>query len=269
MAIVNHLFERPATEDVTHSLGNMMVSGVENEGSRRLYFNLLLNLLVEKKTIILLASRRGMRTMSDIAYERRKAVAEAWKNEKKLVAAGKGTRDWSQKEQREILSKGKAAGYQGHHMKSVDGHNAKAGESSNIQFLTRSEHLAAHKGNYRNNTNGYYDPATGKMNDFGRYKAHADPRDLSNPLSESQKKYAYSKAETSKKTQAEREKAKMAEQRSVSKTVNSESPKRSTESKTPGTTTSKTLANQRSSSSGRSSSGGKSSSSGKGTSHSH
>ena len=100
--------------------------------------------------------------MSDIAYERRKAVAEAWKNEKKLVAAGKGTRDWSQKEQREILSKGKAAGYQGHHMKSVDGHNAKAGESSNIQFLTRSEHLAAHKGNYRNNTNGYYDPATGK-----------------------------------------------------------------------------------------------------------
>lgn len=242
--------------------------------------------------------------MSDIAYERRKAVAEAWKNEKKLVAAGKGTRDWSQKEQREILSKGKAAGYQGHHMKSVDGHNAKAGESSNIQFLTRSEHLAAHKGNYRNNTNGYYDPATGKMNDFGRYKAHADPRDLSNPLSESQKKYAYSKAETSKKTQAEREKAKMAEQRSVSKTVNSESPKRSTESKTPGTTTSKTLAHQRSSSSGesprtattsktlaaqrrssgaaggsgskgyssssgRSSSGGKSSSSGKGTSHSH
>ncbi len=73
MAIVNHLFERPATEDVTHSLGNMMVSGVENEGSRRLYFNLLLNLLVEKKTIILVngaLSGEQHRTLRDYVRAR-------------------------------------------------------------------------------------------------------------------------------------------------------------------------------------------------------
>ena len=109
--------------------------------------------------------------MSDVSYERRRAVELAWKNEKGRVLDGKGTRDWSQKEQREIIAKGKAKGYQGHHMKSVDGHNSKAGDPNNIQFLTRSEHLAAHKGNYRNNTNGYYDPSTGKMNEFGRGKA--------------------------------------------------------------------------------------------------
>ena len=106
--------------------------------------------------------------MSNISYERRKAVANAWKNEKSLVVDGKGTRDWSQKEQSEIISKGKATGYQGHHMKSVDGHNSKAGDANNIQFLTRNEHLAAHKGDFHNNTNGYYDPSTGKMHDFGR-----------------------------------------------------------------------------------------------------
>lgn len=125
--------------------------------------------------------------MSNIGYERRKAVAEAWKNEKSLVLDGRGTRDWSQKEQGEIIAKGKAKGYQGHHMKSVDGHNSKAGDSSNIQFLTRSEHLAAHKGNYHNNTNGCYDPSTGKMHDFGRNKAYIESKNLSKPLSESQK----------------------------------------------------------------------------------
>ena len=98
--------------------------------------------------------------MSDINYERRKAVANAWKMERGYVIEGKGTRDWSRKEQREIICKGKANGYQGHHMKSVDGHNSKAGDANNIQFLTRSEHLAAHGGNYHNNTNGRYDPKT-------------------------------------------------------------------------------------------------------------
>ena len=31
----------------------MLISGVENEGSRKLYFNMLMNLLHEKKTIVL------------------------------------------------------------------------------------------------------------------------------------------------------------------------------------------------------------------------
>lgn len=53
MAILNWIFEKNPAEDVTKSLGNMMISGVENEGSRKLYFNMLMNLLHEKKTLIL------------------------------------------------------------------------------------------------------------------------------------------------------------------------------------------------------------------------
>lgn len=242
--------------------------------------------------------------MSNISYERRKAVANAWKNEKTLVVDGKGTRDWSQKEQREIISKGRATGYQGHHMKSVDGHNSKAGDSNNIQFLTRSEHLAAHKGDFHNNTNGYYDPATGKMHDFGRNKAHIDSSKLSKPLGESQKKAALAKADVNKRAQAAKTKAKSTESRNVNKTKSSSSKpantKVSTESKTlskqrsstpartsNASTMSKTLSMQRSSSaakgtssgksissghtspSGKGTSGGRSSSSGKGSSHGH
>ena len=53
MAILNRLFDRPSSEDVTKSLGNLLVSGVENEGMKKLYFNMLMDLLHEKKTIIL------------------------------------------------------------------------------------------------------------------------------------------------------------------------------------------------------------------------
>lgn len=242
--------------------------------------------------------------MSNTNYERRKAVANAWKNEKNLVVDGKGTRDWSQKEQREIISKGRATGYQGHHMKSVDGHNSKAGDASNIQFLTRNEHLAAHKGDFHNNTNGYYDPSTGNTHDFGRNKAHIESNHLSKPLSESQKRAALSKADINTKAQTAQAKAKSTESRSVNKTKNSSSKpayaKTNTESKTlsqqrsstptkPSNTAtkSKTLSAQRSSSatkgtssgksissghtssSGKGTSGGMSSSSGKGSSHGH
>ena len=233
--------------------------------------------------------------MSSVGYERRKAVAEAWKRERSLVMEGKGTRDWTQKQQREIISKGKASGFQGHHMKSVDGHNTKAGNSENIQFLTRKEHLAAHKGNYRNNTNGYYDPSTKETNDFGRYKAHVEPKNLSKPLSEAQKKSTVSKAEKAKaneKAEAAKAKAKSTEARKVNKTKSStENPahsKADTKSKTlsqqhsgkpseaPRTATkSKTLSAQRTGASARTSSGGKgvsggqSPSSGKGPSGGH
>ena len=53
MAILNRMFDRAPGEDVTGSLGNLMVSGVENEGSKRLYFNLLMDLLREGKALIL------------------------------------------------------------------------------------------------------------------------------------------------------------------------------------------------------------------------
>lgn len=124
--------------------------------------------------------------MASVAYERRKAVAAAWKREKCLVAAGLGTRDWTPKEQREILTKGKATGYQGHHMKSVDGHNSRAGDPNNIQFLNRKEHLKAHGGSYRNNTNGYYDYKTGEMRSFGRFKPEIQANKLNDPLTPKQ-----------------------------------------------------------------------------------
>ena len=238
--------------------------------------------------------------MSDISYERRKAVAKAWKNEKSLVLSGKGTRDWNSKEQGEIIAKGKAKGYQGHHMKSVDGHNSKAGDPNNIQFLTRSEHLAAHGGDYHNNTNGYYDPSTGIMHGFGRNKAHIDSKNLSNPLSEAQKKAVLTKAtkpKDSKSIKDAKEKARSFETRSVNKTKSSSvtlprsktTPKSKTLSQQRSTgispvsktaTKSKTLAAQRGSnssnrsksvgvSSGKTRSVGKSGSKGKSAGHGH
>ena len=113
-----------------------------------------------------------------LPFERRKAVAKAWKRERELVSKGYGTRDWTLKEQKELLRKGKVSGYHGHHMKSVDGHNSRAGDVDNIQFLTKKEHLAAHKGCFRNNTNGYYDYKTGETHSFSRYKPSIEPKKL-------------------------------------------------------------------------------------------
>ena len=92
------------------------------------------------------------------ASERAKAVRQAWKNEAKNVAAG-GTgvsRTWSKDEMKQLLKHGKVKGYHGHHMKSVKGYPELAGDPTNIQFLTRTEHLAAHGGNWRNITHGRY-----------------------------------------------------------------------------------------------------------------
>ena len=226
--------------------------------------------------------------MSNIDYERRKAVAGAWKNERILVSNGEGTRDWSKKEQREILAKGRATGYQGHHMKSVDGHNSKAGDPNNIQFLTRKEHLAAHNGDFHNNTNGYYDPATGEMHSFGRSKAHIEANSLSSPLRNSSKETT-TKSPKSSRVDDTRTKAKATEARSVSKvdgsprkttvtapqskTLASQRSSKPSESRS-NATKSKTLTAQRSSSTpkasstGRSTSSGRSASSGKGSSRS-
>lgn len=106
--------------------------------------------------------------------ERNKAIRLAWEREQKLVAEGKGTRDWSQDQQKDILDpdKGKAydenvRAFEGQHMKSAAEFPEYQGDPDNIQFLTREEHLEAHKGSWQNPTNWYYNPETKEFVDFG------------------------------------------------------------------------------------------------------
>ena len=98
---------------------------------------------------------------------RQQAVDRAWEREVELVREGKGTRQWTPEEQKELLSTGKVEGYQGHHMQSVNTYPENAGNPDNIQFLTHDEHFnGAHNSSYYNQTNGYYDPQTKTMNEF-------------------------------------------------------------------------------------------------------
>lgn len=97
--------------------------------------------------------------------ERNKAIRLAWEREKELVSKGEGTRDWSQDQQKDILDpdKGKAydengRAFEGQHMKSAAEYPEYQGDPNNIQFLTREEHLEAHKGSWQNPTNWYYNP---------------------------------------------------------------------------------------------------------------
>lgn len=110
--------------------------------------------------------------------ERNKAIRLAWEREQKLVSEGKGTRDWSQEQQKDILDpdKGKAydeygRAFEGQHMKSAAEYPEYQGDPDNIQFLTREEHLEAHKGSWQNPTNWYYNPETKEFVDFGENKA--------------------------------------------------------------------------------------------------
>lgn len=92
----------------------------------------------------------------EINNARRRAVRNAWKQEKELVeTTGKGTRDWTKKEKEELMEKGKVSGYVGHHIKNVKDHPEMAGVSDNVEFVKKnSEHLERHNGNYRNKTEG-------------------------------------------------------------------------------------------------------------------
>ena len=110
--------------------------------------------------------------MSFRTAEANKAIAEKWAAERLLVSEGKGTRDWTQQQQKDILEKGKAYdeygfAFQGQHMKSVGAYPEYQGDSGNIQFLTKEEHLEAHGGSWQNPTNWYYDWVTKERLDFG------------------------------------------------------------------------------------------------------
>lgn len=110
--------------------------------------------------------------MSRRTAESNKAILAAWNKEQELVQDGKGTREWTQKQQQDILDKGKAydddgIAFQGQHMKSAEKYPEYQGKPDNIQFLTRAEHLEAHGGNWRNPTNWYFNPVTNEKIDFG------------------------------------------------------------------------------------------------------
>lgn len=126
--------------------------------------------------------------MSKRTAEAGQAIRLAWQNEQELVLKGKGTRDWTPEQQKDITDKGKAyddngRAFEGHHMMSAEKNPDYQGEPNNIQFLTRSEHLAAHHGFFQNPTNGYYNPTTGETKDFGLNKYEpCEIIELSNPV---------------------------------------------------------------------------------------
>jgi len=101
-----------------------------------------------------------------------RAIKQAWENEQRLVLEGKGTRNWTEEQQKQIKEKGKAyddkgMAFEGQHMKSVSAYPEYQDDPRNIQFLSREEHLAAHGGSWMNVTNGYFDPELRTMSDFG------------------------------------------------------------------------------------------------------
>ena len=110
--------------------------------------------------------------MSRRTAESNKAILAAWNKEQELVQKGKGTREWTPKQQQDILEIGKAydedgVAFQGQQMKSAEMYPEHQGDPENIQFLTRVEHLEAHNGNWRNPTNWYFNPVTKEKIDFG------------------------------------------------------------------------------------------------------
>ena len=134
--------------------------------------------------------------MSNRTAAATKAVNDAWEKERELVQIGKGTRDWTQKQQEEILERGRAyyhsddpndkddgKAFEGHHMKSVEAYPEFQGDSDNIQFLSRPEHKEAHRGAYKNASNWYFDPVTHEFTDFGEEKyIPCAVIDLSHPI---------------------------------------------------------------------------------------
>ena len=132
--------------------------------------------------------------MSRRTAEASKAVLEAWEHEQFLVQDGKGTREWSPEQQKDILDRGKAyddngKAFEGHHMKSAERYPEYQGDYQNIQFLSRAEHFAAHGGNFQNPANGYYNPITRITVDFGEGKYIAcEIFELKNPIIERESK---------------------------------------------------------------------------------
>lgn len=127
-------------------------------------------------------------TMSRRTADANKAISAAWVKEQQLVCEGKGTRDWTPEEQQDIIDRGKAyddngKALEGHHMKSAEKFPDYQGNPQNIQFLSRSEHFDAHKGNFQNPTNGFYNSNTRETLEFDLDKVEpSEVIELSEPI---------------------------------------------------------------------------------------
>lgn len=104
--------------------------------------------------------------------ESNKDFLVAWTKEQELVQKGKGTREWTPQQQKDILDKGKAyddkgKAFERQHMKSAQQYPEYQGAPGNIQFLTRAEHLKSHNGNWHNPTNWYFNTVTKEKLGFG------------------------------------------------------------------------------------------------------
>ena len=111
-----------------------------------------------------------------------RAIRQAWKREKELVLAEKGSRNWTPEQREQLITKGKVydadgKAFIGQHMKSVSGYPDNQGDADNIQLLSQEEHLEAHKGDWHNITNWYYDPDTKTFYDFDEYDFSKFPPD--------------------------------------------------------------------------------------------
>lgn len=123
--------------------------------------------------------RGNMVTEKEFNRLRQQAVRKAWNQEEELVRkTGRGTYDWNEDEIKDLLTPYKekgyrgVKGYEGQHMKSAKEYPDFVEYPDNIQFLKGrnmeiKEHFEAHSRNYQNPTNGYYDPKTQVMVDFG------------------------------------------------------------------------------------------------------
>jgi RHS repeat-associated protein len=72
----------------------------------------------------------------NITALRNMAVKKAWKQEKVMIeSTGRGTRDWTKSEMKEIITTGTVKGYAGHHINDVKNYPKLAGNPDNIEFL--------------------------------------------------------------------------------------------------------------------------------------
>ncbi|MDO5150474.1 MAG: calcium-binding protein, partial [Oscillospiraceae bacterium] len=93
-----------------------------------------------------------------------------WEKEALLVEQGKGTRNWTPNQQKQILSGIVPRGddgfkFEAHHMLSKEDNPKYAADADNFEALTKiNEHLrGVHNGHTKIETHGYYDELTGNM----------------------------------------------------------------------------------------------------------